>query len=79
MESIVFTRLFVEKLEPPAYLHLEPIILIHGDYHTGQVCPSPPVRAGSTDAPGLRRSGSPSPTADGAGPRTLSTKATAST
>ncbi|GKU15214.1 unnamed protein product [Fusarium langsethiae] len=35
-------QMYVECLEPAERLHPYPVILIHGDFHTGQVIPNPP-------------------------------------
>lgn len=35
--SNIVGQMYVERLTPPETIHPFPIILIHGDYHTGQV------------------------------------------
>ncbi|KAJ4146366.1 hypothetical protein NW754_001831 [Fusarium falciforme] len=35
--SNIVGQMYVERLTPPETIHPFPIVLIHGDYHTGQV------------------------------------------
>lgn len=35
--SNIVGQMYVERLTPPEAIHPFPIVLIHGDYHTGQV------------------------------------------